>query len=275
MSITSKGKRPRLADQLASFRAFLPGMDQMALAGDWAESRDTVALVVLAVAVGVLCGLAAFAFAWLIGEITLLSFPFIWLQGFSPLARALIIVLAPTIGGLIVGPLIKVFASEARGHGVPAVMRALVERGGIIHPKVALVKTVASAITLGSGGSAGREGPIVQIGAALGSAIGQITRVRESHVRTLVICGAAAGIAAIFNAPFAGVFYGTEVLLAEFEARSISVIVLAAVTASIVIRALQGNHPAFAVPTYSLVSPVELGPYVILGVLAGLLSVAF
>ncbi|MGH7861750.1 MAG: chloride channel protein, partial [Candidatus Dormibacteraceae bacterium] len=121
----------------------------------------------------------------------------------------------------------------------------------------------------------GREGPIVQIGAALGSTVGQVFRVRQSHLRTLVICGAAGGIAAIFNAPFAGVFYGTEVLLEEFEARSISVIVLTAVTASVVIRAVRGNSPAFAVPPYTLVSPLELGPYVVLGVLAGLVSVAF
>lgn len=250
-------------------------MDQLALAGDWAESRDTVVLVILAVIVGIFCGLAAMAFGWLIDRITFLAFPFSWLPGFSPLTRDLVIVLAPTVGGVIVGPLIMRFASEARGHGVPAVMRALIERGGRIHPKVAIIKTIASAVTLGSGGSAGREGPIVQIGAALGSTVGQVARVRERHLRTLVICGAAAGIAAIFNAPFAGVFYGTEVLLGEIEARAISVIVLSAVTASIVIRALRGNHPAFAVPSYSMVSPIELGPDLILGVLAGLLSVVF
>jgi CIC family chloride channel protein len=275
MSPPVKWRSPRFPDQLASFRTLLPGMDQMSFAGDWTESRDTVVLVVLAALVGVLCGFAAFAFAWLINAISLVFLPFTWLTGFSPLARDLVIIAAPTIGGLIVGPLITFFASEARGHGVPAVMRALAEQRGIIHPKIAIVKTLASAITLGSGGSAGREGPIVQVGAALGSTVGQILRVRESHLRTLVISGAAGGIAAIFNAPFAGVFYGTEVLLEEFEARAISVIVLAAVTASVVIRALKGNNPAFAVPSYTLVSPVELGPYAVLGILAGLVSVAF
>jgi CIC family chloride channel protein len=275
MRIFGKRQSVSLAGRLASVRNVLPGMDEMALAADWAESRDTVVLVLLSALVGVLCGFAAFAFTWLIETITTNSFPFTWLPGFSPLDRALVIILAPAVGGLIVGPLIGHFASEARGHGVPAVMRALVERGGVIHPKIALVKTIASAITLGTGGSAGREGPIVQVGASLGSAVGQVTRVRESQLRTLVVCGAAGGIAAIFNAPFAGVFYGTEVLLAEFEARSISAIVLAAVAASIVIRALRGNNPAFAVPNYSLVSPVELGPYLVLGALAGLLSVVF
>ena len=275
MPATSNGQLRPFADHLAAVRAFLPGMDAMALSGDWAESRETVTLVVLAILVGVLCGFASLAFTWLIGIILSIAFPFTWLNGFPPLARSLIIVLAPTVGGVFVGVLITRFAREAKGHGVPAVMRALMERGGIIHPKVALVKTIASAITLGSGGSAGREGPIVQIGAALGSTVGQVFRVRPTHLRTLVICGAAGGIAAIFNAPFAGVFYGTEVLLEEFEARSISVIVLSAVTASVVIRALRGNNPAFAVPPYTLVSPLELGPYIVLGMLAGLVSVAF
>ena len=265
----------RFANHFAGIRLLLPGMDAMSLSSDWAESRDTVLLVAMGVAVGIMCGLAAYAFAWLINEVSHVFFAYTWLSGFSPLARGLIIVLAPALGGLIVGPLIHVFAREARGHGVPAVMRALAEQGGIIKPNVALVKTLASAITLGSGGSAGREGPIVQIGAALGSAVGQICKVSESHMRTLVICGAAGGIAAIFNAPFAGVFYGTEVLLQEFEARAISVIVLTAVTASVVIRMLEGNHPAFNVPSYTLVSPIEMGPYVILGILAGLVSVLF
>ncbi|HEX5416283.1 MAG TPA: chloride channel protein, partial [Chloroflexota bacterium] len=275
MSINPLRASRGFADQIAAVRGLLPGMDQMSLAGDWAESRETVSLVLLAILVGVLCGFAAFTFAWLINRLTEIFFPFALLGSPGPLVRDGIIVLAPALGGLIVGPLIAVFAREAKGHGVPSVMRALIERGGIIHPNIAVVKTIASAVTLGSGGSAGREGPIVQIGASLGSAVGQVFRVRESQLRTLVICGASGGIAAIFNAPFAGVFYGTEVLLEEFEARAISVIVLTAVTASIVIRALQGNQPAFAVPFYTLVSAWELGPYVVLGILSGLVSVLF
>lgn len=272
---TTKGRRPRLAAKLASFRVLLPGMDQMALVTDWAESRETVALVIEATLVGVLCGLAAYVFGWLIGMISHFTFFYTWIPGLSPIERDLIVLFAPAVGGAIVGPLVLSFARDARGHGVPAVMRALVERGGVISPRVAVVKAIASAMTLGTGGSAGREGPIVQIGASLGSGVGQVLRVPASHLRTLVVCGAAGGIAAIFNAPFAGVFYGTEVLLSEFEARSISVIVLTAVTASVVIRALSGNNPAFSVPPYTLVSPLELIPYILLGVLAGLVSVGF
>lgn len=275
MATTKKRARFPLAGKLASFQALLPGMDRMALATDWAESRETVELVLEAAIVGVLCGLSAYAFGWLIGTISHFTFFYAWVPGLPPLARGLIILLAPAVGGAIVGPLVLNFAREARGHGVPAVMRALVEKGGVIRPEVALVKTVASAVTLGTGGSAGREGPIVQIGASLGSAVGQVLRVQPSQLRTLVICGAAGGIAAIFNAPFAGVFYGTEVLLAEFEARAISVIVLTAVTASVVIRALSGNNPAFSVPNYTLVRPLDLIFYVALGVLAGLVSVGF
>lgn len=250
-------------------------MDFLPVTRDWAESRETVELLVLAVFVGLLCGFATAGFTGLIEEVSLVFLPFAWLQDLPPLTRALIIVLAPTVGGLIVGPLLQIFASEARERGVPAVMEAMAERGGVMHPRVAIVETIAAVITLGSGGSAGREGPIVQVGATLGSATGQLFGLGTARLRTLVAGGAAGGIAAIFNAPLAGVFYGTEVLLGEFEARSMSAIVLTAVTASVVIRAIKGNNPAFSVPSYTLISPWELGLDVILGVLAGMVGVAF
>src|SRR5690606_14505939 len=107
--------------------------------------------------------------------------------------------LAPAIGGLVVGPLVYVAARETHGHGVPEVMYAVARRGGVIRPRVVAVKSLASAITIGSGGSAGREGPIVQIGSAVGSVIGQLLRLPTRQLRTLVACGAAAGIAATFN----------------------------------------------------------------------------
>ena len=125
-------------------------------------------------------------------------------------------VLIPTVGGLIVGPLIYFFAREAKGHGVPEVMAAIALRGGVIRKRVVAVKALASAISIGSGGSVGREGPIVQIGAALGSTIGQWLKVPASQLRTIVGCGAAAGIAATFNAPIAGALFAAEVIVGNF-----------------------------------------------------------
>ena len=124
---------------------------------------------------------------------------------------------APVVGGLIYGPLIARFAREARGHGVPEVMLAVSEQGGRIRPRVAAVKSLASAVCIGSGGSVGREGPIVQIGSALGSSLGQVLRIPESRLRLLVACGAAGGISATFNAPIAGVFFALELILRDFE----------------------------------------------------------
>ena len=141
------------------------------------------------------------------------------------------VVAAPVVAGLIYGPLVHFFAREARGHGVPEVMYAVAERGGRIRPRVAGVKALASAVCIGGGGSVGREGPIVQIGSALGSTLGQWVRLPESRLRLLVACGAAGGIAATFNAPVAGVFFALELILADFAVDSFAAVVLAAVTA--------------------------------------------
>jgi chloride channel protein, CIC family len=185
------------------------------------------------------------------------------------------VVLAPVAAGLLYGPLIELFAREARGHGVPEVMLAVAERGGRIRPQVALVKSLASALCIGGGGSVGREGPIVQIGSALGSTLGQVARVPESRLRILVACGAAGGISATFNAPIAGVFFALELILQDFEAESFGVVVLSSFAAGIVGRAAFGNHPFLDLPAFHLVSPVEYPLYVGLGVAAGFAGVAF
>jgi len=184
-------------------------------------------------------------------------------------------VLAPAIGGLIVGPLVYFVAREAKGHGVPEVMEAMMLRGGAIRPRVVVVKAIASAISIGSGGSVGREGPIVQIGAALGSTLGQMLGVSTQQLRTLVGCGAAAGIAAAFNAPIAGALFAVEILLGDFGVPQFSPIVLASVVATVVSRHFLGDFPAFQVPAYQLVSPFELIPYMVLGLISGLVAVAF
>ena len=183
--------------------------------------------------------------------------------------------LAPALGGLVVGPLVYFCAKEAKGHGVPEVMESMIVRGGVIRPRVVVVKALASAISIGSGGSVGREGPIVQIGSALGSTIGQLLGVSTRQIRTLVGCGAAAGIAAAFNAPIAGALFAVEILLGDFGVPQFSPIVISSVVATVVSRHFLGNFPAFEVPAYHLVSPFELIPYIIVGVIAGLVALAF
>jgi CIC family chloride channel protein len=181
----------------------------------------------------------------------------------------------PAIGGLLVGPLIYFFAREARGHGVPEVMKAVAIRGGVIRARVVAVKALASAVSIGTGGSVGREGPIVQIGSAFGSAVGQLFKLNTAAVRTLVACGAAAGISATFNAPIAGAIFAAEIIVGDFAVIQFTPIVISSVVASVITRYAIGNHPAFVVPHYEIISPFELLPYMIAGIVAGLVAVAF
>jgi CIC family chloride channel protein len=181
----------------------------------------------------------------------------------------------PALGGLVVGPLVYFFAKEAKGHGVPEVMEAVALRKGVIRKRVAFVKILASAVCIGTGGSVGREGPIVQIGSAIGSAIGQIIRVSGERIRTLVGCGAAAGIAATFNAPIAGSMFALEIILGDFGLATFSPIVISSVVATAVSRHYLGNSPAIIVPPYQLVSPWELPIYVLLGIFCAAVGVTF
>ncbi len=236
-------------------------------------SENTI-LLLTAILVGALTGFGAVGFIWLIEQTHWLFFDVIltWLR--TPLGK-FAIVLVPVLGSLISGPLISFFAKEAKGHGVPEVMQAIALKGGRIRPVVVVVKAAASAACIGSGGSAGREGPIVQIGSALGSVLGQLFRLSEDRIRNLVACGAAAGIAAVFNAPIAGSIFALEIILGEFTTSYFGSVVISAVTASIVSRQFLGDTPAFVVPSYSMVSPWETLFYIVLGVLAPLVSWAF
>jgi CIC family chloride channel protein len=253
----------------------------LARAHEWLRATPG-GLVALALAVGAGAGAGAVFFRYLILAFT---YAFTGQRDYSASGRAAygyfhglgfwFVVLAPVVGGLLYGPLIYFFAREARGHGVPEVMFAVAERGGRIRPQVAVVKSLASALCIGSGGSVGREGPIVQIGSALGSTIGQVTRVPESRLRILVACGAAGGISATFNAPIAGVFFGLELILRDFEAESFGVVVLSSFVADIIGRAAFGSHPFLALPAFQLRSPVEYPLYAGLGLVAALVGVAF
>lgn len=248
---------------------------------DWLRASPA-GLVALALVTGLGAGLGAIAFRWLIGAFTRV---FTGESDYGALSRPVhpafpelgvwFIVLVPVVGGLLYGPLIHFFAREARGHGVPEVMLAVNRQGGRIRPRVAVVKSVASAICLGSGGSVGREGPIVQIGSALGSAIGQLLRIGEVNLRLLVACGAAGGISATFNAPIAGVFFALELILSDFAVRSFGAVVLASVTADVVSRAAFGSSSFLPLPPFQIVSVWEYPLYAVLGLAAAVVGIGF
>jgi CIC family chloride channel protein len=181
----------------------------------------------------------------------------------------------PTGGGLLVGLIVYYVAREAKGHGVPEVMEAIALKNGIIRPRVVIAKLFASAICIGSGGSVGREGPVIQIGSSIGSTVGQFLGVTAQRVKIFVACGAAAGIAAAFNAPIAGALFSVEIILGDFGVAQFSPIVISSVMATVVSRHFLGDFPAFEVPHYHLVSAFELIPYAVLGLLAGLVSLLF
>ncbi len=228
----------------------------------------------LAVTVGIVAGLGAVAFRWLIR--------FFHESFFDRGAEILgflgqyYVILLPVLGGLIVGLLIHFSgAKETKGHGVPEVMEAVATRGGRIRSRVAAVKILASSICLGSGGSAGREGPIVQIGSTIGSILGQRFHLSQEWIKSLVACGAAAGISATFNAPIAGVFFAHEVILGRIFTRHFGFVVMSSVVASVIAHAFLGDLQSLSVPTYTLNSPWELGLYFILGAACALVAVVF
>ena len=183
--------------------------------------------------------------------------------------------LLPVLGGAIVGPLIYFFAREARGHGVPEVMIAVITRNSVIRPVVVVVKAFASAISISTGGSVGREGPIVQIGAAIASTLGQLLRVRPSQLKTMVGCGVAAGISATFNAPIAGTLFSLELIVSDFGLTSFTPILVSAVAATAVTRHFHGNITEFTLPQFNMVSHWEFAFYLILGLIAGLVGSVF
>lgn len=194
---------------------------------------------------------------------------------FSSTLPVYIIVGIPVLGGLMVGLIVTFAASEAKGHGVPEVMEAVALRNGRIRKRVAAAKIMASAICIGSGGSVGREGPIVQIGSSLGSTAAQIFNVARAQQKTMVGCGAAAGIAATFNAPIAGVLFALEILLGDFGIASFSPVVLSSVTATTISRHYFGDFPAFTIPAYHMKSLWEFALYPLLGLFTGLVAILF
>jgi CIC family chloride channel protein len=240
------------------------------------RTNEHTIMAILAVAVGLAGGLGAVGFRYLINFFQSLAYGSS--EELLHVVQALpwtLKVWVPAAGGLVVGPLVYFFAREAKGHGVPEVMEAVALKGGVIRKRVVFVKTLVSAICISTGGSVGREGPIVQIGSAIGSTLGQLLNVSQDRMRTLVGCGAAAGIAATFNAPIAGSMFALEVILGEFGLATFSPIVISSVVATAVSRAFLGDMPAFIVPAYELVSVWEFPMYLVLGIFCAVVGVMF
>ncbi len=250
------------------------------------QDRPLLTITLLGALVGLVGGVGAWVFRLMIGAIHNVSF----LGRFSLIYDAnqhtptspwgIAIVLVPIVGSLVVVYLVRHYAPEAKGHGVPEVMNALYYQSGLIRPVVAAVKAVASAVSIGTGGSVGREGPIVQIGSAFGSTIGQLRRLSVADTSLLIAAGSAAGIAATFNAPIGGVLFAIELLLSSVTSRTLLVVGVAVASAVSVARSLIGSGLSFTVLDLQHVTPLNTNWIVLvavlgLGLLVGVVSAYF
>jgi CIC family chloride channel protein len=239
-------------------------------------SQKTLQLIFLAALVGVISAFIAIGFRYLLSFFQNLFF-YQEISGVevSPIDHelGLWVIIVPAIGGIIVGLITKFVAGEAKGHGVPEVMESISLHGGKMRPRIVLFKALASAVSIGSGGAVGREGPIIQVGSGMGSTIGQILNLDRDQVKTLVGCGAAGGIAATFNTPIAGIIFALEIILLELKSRSFISLVISAFFATTISRIFLGSQPAFEVPAYSFVSLYEIIFYLGLGILSGITAI--
>jgi CIC family chloride channel protein len=251
-----------------------------------ATGRFPLRISLAAVAVGIVAGLGAAVFRGLIA----LFHNLLFLGQFSIVYDANahtstspwgpLVVLVPVLGAVGVAFLVTTFAPEAKGHGVPEVMDAIYYNAGRIRPIVALIKSLASALSIGSGGAVGREGPIVQIGSSFGSTLGQVLRMPYWQRATLIAAGAGGGIAATFNTPIGGVLFAVEIMLHEVSARTLVPVVISTVTATYIGQLFFGPHPSFVIPAletlyFHLADPRILLSYVVLGLLTGLVSAVY
>ncbi len=195
-------------------------------------------------------------------------------QGISVLS-IIGIILLPAIGGLIVGILSFLFEKGEKSEGIPSVIVAVATRGGVIKPFVSVLKTIQAAVSIGSGGAGGKEGPIVQIGAAIGSSFGQVLNLSSERLRILVGCGAAAGLSAAFNTPLGGALFAMEIILRSFNAKSFSPIIIASVFGTVVSHYFLGDEPSFKIPKYQLLNNIEFLFYILLGILSAAVSIYF
>ena len=233
-------------------------------------------MLILAALIGFLAGFASTAFRWMIEFFGLVfSSEGLSLLGVTGTALPFLLPLMPMFGGIFTGIICHFFPDAVNENGVHRVMHAVALKAGKIRKRTLITCSTTSALTIGSGGSAGREGPTVQIGSAVGSALGNFFHLSRERVRVLVGCGAAAGIAASFNAPLAGVLFALEIILGDFAIHTFSPIIVASVIGTATGRALEGNEITFQVPSHELVSYSEIIFYLFLGLLCGLVSRLF
>ncbi len=243
-------------------------------------------MLFLGLVVGLIAGLGSVLFRYMIGLVHNIAF----LGQFSMAYDANVhtpaspfgawIILVPVIGAVIVAWMVGNFAPEAKGHGVPEVMDAIYYKNGVIRGMVGIVKSLASAISIGTGGSAGREGPFVQIGSAFGSVLGQWVSMPARQRCILIAAGASAGIAATFNTPLGAVAFGMELMLVSVSAETLVPVALSVVMATWLSRFFLGDTPAFNIPAlqvlnFHLIDPVCLGVFLVFGVIVGLASLLF
>jgi chloride channel protein, CIC family len=255
-------------------------------AGTEARQLGPLSFYAWSVVIGIVGALGAVVFRGLIALFHNLCFLGHWSLAYDanvhtpPGPWGPFVILVPVLGAVGVAFLVSHFAPEAKGHGVPEVMDAIYYNKGVIRPVVALIKSLTSALSIGSGGSVGREGPIVQIGSSFGSTLGQLLRVPVWQRVTLIAAGAGAGIAATFNTPIGGVLFAVEIMLHEVSARTLVPVTIATVTASYAGRLFFGSHPSFVIPAFQTpyfhpTNPFVLILYVGLGLIAGLVSVVY
>jgi CIC family chloride channel protein len=230
-------------------------------------------LLLIAIVISLVCGSAAVVLHRAIEMVARLLHT--GGEGLDGPWRPAIVVLTPAVGGLCAGLLLRYLVPEARGSGIPQVKLDLVMRRGAIPFKVALGKLVTTAIAVGSGGSVGREGPTVQMCASLGSCIAGWFPITAGQLRTMVHAACVSGVAAAFNTPIAGMTFVMEEIIGDLNARHLSYLIFAAVGAAMISRYFLGDEPVFHVPEYALGHPTELAMYVVIGVLSGLVAVAF
>ncbi|MEX2536251.1 MAG: chloride channel protein [Trueperaceae bacterium] len=235
------------------------------------ESRETTSLIASAIVIGLLAGLAAVGFDFIV------HFMERWIRDFEAAGGTLIgsltALLIPALGALAVTPILLYWSPDVRGSGIPHVMFAVSNLGGRLAKRIVLWRPIATAIAIGTGAPLGTEGPVVQLTAAIASLAGGAMRLSEERRRNLIAVAAAAGIAATFNAPIAGMLFALEVILGQFGSRYVASVVIGSVTASVVSRGFLGPDPAFAVPDYALTSPLELPFYFVLSILAAFVGV--
>ena len=235
---------------------------------------DSLVPFLLALVVGLIAGLGAVALRELVD-----GFDQILLGDLGGALTGVggdwMIIWVPVLAAIPVAWIVIRFAPESRGNGVPEVMSAVETQGGRIRARVAPAKALASAVTIGSGGSVGQIGPVAQVSASLASSLGRVMRQPPEMMTLLVAGGAAGGVSASFNAPIAGVFFALEVILRRFNVRNFTLVVVSSVIATLVAIAIVGGEPGIAIPSYELVSSLEIGFYALLGLAAALVGILF